>query len=205
MNSKLLYFLSFIVGASAGSLITWKFVEKKYKQIAQEEIDSVKETYAKMRKDDLEAKQADIEAAKAKLHPAEPEKAETPEVKPEEVQKYEDVIARHNYTSYSNNINEKGGDVMTDRPYVISPDEFGDYPDYETISLTYYNDKVLTDEYNEIVDDIDDLIGEDSLNHFGEYEDDSVFVRNDALKVDYEILLDSANYSDIAPQNQVDD
>lgn len=205
MNSKLLSFLSFIVGASAGSLITWKFVEKKYKQIAQEEIDSVKETYAKMRKDDLKAKQADLEAAKAKLHPAEPEKAETPEVKPEEVQKYEDVIAKHNYTSYSNNINEKGGDVMTDRPYVISPDEFGDYPDYETISLTYYNDKVLTDEYNEIVDDIDDLIGEDSLNHFGEYEDDSVFVRNDALKVDYEILLDSANYSDIAPQNQVDD
>lgn len=205
MNSKLLYFLSFIVGASAGSLITWKFVEKKYKQIAQEEIDSVKETYAKMRKDDLEAKQADLEAAKAKLHPAESEKVETPKVQPEEVKEYEDVITRHNYTSYSNNINEKGGDVMTDRPYIIPPEDFGDYPDYETISLTYYNDKVLTDEYNEIVDDIDDLIGEDSLNHFGEYEDDSVFVRNDALKVDYEILLDSANYSDIAPQNQVDD
>lgn len=205
MNSKLLSFLAFVMGASVGSLVTWKCIEKKYKQIAQEEIDSVKETYAKMRKDDLEAKKADIEAAKAKLHPAESEKAETPEVHPEEVKEYEDVIARHNYTSYSNNINEKGGDVMTDRPYVISPDEFGDYPDYETISLTYYNDKVLTDEYNEIVDDIDDLIGEDSLNHFGEYEDDSVFVRNDALKVDYEILLDSANYSDIAPQNQVDD
>ena len=205
MNSKLLSFLAFVMGASVGSLVTWKCIEKKYKQIAQEEIDSVKETYAKMRKDDLEAKQADIEAAKAKLHPAESEKAETPEVQPEEVKEYEDVIARHNYTSYSNNINEKGGDVMTDRPYVISPDEFGDYPDYETIRLTYYNDKVLTDEYNEIVDDIDDLIGEDSLNHFGEYEDDSVFVRNDALKVDYEILLDSANYSDIAPQNQVDD
>lgn len=205
MNSKLLSFLAFVMGAAAGSLVTWKFVEKKYKQIAQEEIDSVKETYAKMRKDDLEAKQADLEAAKAKLHPAEPEKVETPEIQPEEVKKYEDVIVKHNYTSYSNNINEKGGDVMTDRPYIISPDEFGDYPDYETISLTYYNDKVLTDEYNEIVDDIDDLIGDDSLNHFGEYEDDSVFVRNDALKVDYEILLDPANYRDIAPQDQVDD
>ena len=205
MNSKLLSFLAFIMGASVGSLATWKFVEKKYKQIAQEEIDSVKETYAKMRKDDLEAKQADLEEAKAKLHSDASEKVETPEVKPEEVKEYEDVIARHNYTSYSNNINEKGGDVMTDRPYIIPPEDFGDYPDYETISLTYYNDKVLTDEYNEIVDDIDDLIGEDSLNHFGEYEDDSVFVRNDALKVDYEILLDSANYSDIAPQNQVDD
>jgi len=205
MNSKLLSFLAFVMGAAAGSLVTWKFVEKKYKQISQEEIDSVKETYAKMRKDDLEAKQADLEAAKAKLHPAEPEKVETPEIQPEEVKKYEDVIVKHNYTSYSNNVDEKGGDVMTDRPYIISPDEFGDYPDYETISLTYYNDKVLTDEYNEIVDDIDDLIGDDSLNHFGEYEDDSVFVRNDALKVDYEILLDPANYRDIAPQDQVDD
>ena len=67
MNSKLLSFLAFVMGASVGSLVTWKFVEKKYKQIAQEEIDSVKETYAKMRKDDLEAKQADLEAAKAKL------------------------------------------------------------------------------------------------------------------------------------------
>ena len=205
MNKNLLTSLAFVAGAAVGSAITWKLLKTKYEKIAQEEIDSVKETYAKMRKDDLEAKKVDIEAAKAKLHPAESEKAETPEVQPEEVKEYEDVIARHNYTSYSNNINEKGGDVMTDRPYVISPDEFGDYPDYETISLTYYNDKVLTDEYNEIVDDIDDLIGEDSLNHFGEYEDDSVFVRNDALKVDYEILLDSANYSDIAPQNQVDD
>lgn len=205
MNSKLLSFLAFVMGASVGSLATWKFVEKKYKQIAQEEIDSVKETYAKMRKDDLEAKQADLEEAKAKLHSDASEKVETPEVKPEEVKEYEDVIARHNYTSYSNNINGKGGDVMTDKPYIIPPEDFGDYPDYETISLTYYNDKVLTDEYNEIVDDIDDLIGEDSLNHFGEYEDDSVFVRNDALKVDYEILLDSANYSDIAPHNQVGD
>ena len=205
MNSKLLSFLAFVMGASVGSLVTWKCVEKKYKQIAQEEIDSVKETYAKMRKDDLEAKQADLEEAKAKLHSDASEKVETPEVKPEEVKEYEDVIARHNYTSYSNNINEKGGDVMTDRPYIIPPEDFGDYPDYETISLTYYNDKVLTDEYNEIVDDIDDLIGEDSLNHFGEYEDDSVFVRNDALKVDYEILLDPANYRDIAPQDQVDD
>lgn len=205
MNSKLLSFLAFVMGASVGSLVTWKCVEKKYKQIAQEEIDSVKETYAKMRKDDFEAKQADLEAMKAKLHPVEPEQVKTPEVQPEEVKAYEDIVARHNYTSYSNDINEKGGDVMVDRPYIISPDEFGDYPDYETISLTYYNDKVLTDEYDEIVDDIDDLIGEDSLNHFGEYEDDSVFVRNDALKADYEILLDPANYSDIVSQDQVDD
>lgn len=41
------------------------------------------------------------------------------------------------------------------------------------------------------------LLGGDSLEHFGEYEDDSVYVRNDAKKCDYEILLDQRNYQEI--------
>ena len=83
-----------------------------------------------------------------------------------------------------------------DRPYVISPEEFGE-GDYETISLTFYADKVLTDETGDIVEDVDNLVGLDSLTHFGEYEDDSVFVRNDATNTDYEILLDTRNYMDV--------
>ena len=85
-----------------------------------------------------------------------------------------------------------------EKPYVISPEEFGEFEEYEKISLTYYADKVLADENDEEVDDVDEIVGEESLNHFGEYEDDSVFVRNDRLKCDYEILLDQRNYSDVA-------
>ena len=48
-----------------------------------------------------------------------------------------------------------------------------------------------------IVDDIEETVGEDSLEHFGEYEDDSVYVRNDAKKCDYEILLDQRYYQEI--------
>lgn len=83
------------------------------------------------------------------------------------------------------------------KPYVISPEEFGEFEEYEKISLTYYADQVLTDENNEEVDDVEEIVGEESLTHFGEYEDDSVFVRNDRLKCDYEILLDQRNYSDV--------
>ena len=86
---------------------------------------------------------------------------------------------------------------MIDRPYVIPPDEFGEFEDYEAISLIYFADKVLTDEDYEIVDDVDDVVGLDSFNHIGEYEDDCVHVRNDRLKSDYEILYDPRNYSDI--------
>ena len=35
----------FLGGAAIGSLITWKYVETKYKKLAEEEITSVKELY----------------------------------------------------------------------------------------------------------------------------------------------------------------
>ena len=86
---------------------------------------------------------------------------------------------------------------MIGAPHVIPPEEFDTKPDYETVSLTYYADNVLADEMDDIVEDVDDRIGEDSLTHFGEYEDDSVFVRNDAMRIDFEILADQRKFSDL--------
>ena len=80
-------------------------------------------------------------------------------------------------------------------PYVISPDEFGN-AGYDIVSLELYSDRVLVDEDDNPIEDIDFLVGEDSLEHFGEYEDDSVFVRNDHLKTDFEILLVEETYYD---------
>ena len=74
---------------------------------------------------------------------------------------------------------------------------------YETESLTYYSDGVLTDEYDNPIEDIERLVGSDALTHFGEYEDDSVFVRNDDLKTDFEILKDYAKYYDKYPEERV--
>lgn len=46
-------------------------------------------------------------------------------------------------------------------------------------------------------DEIEETVGKGSLTHFGEYEPDSVFVRNDRLKVDYEILMDQRTYAQV--------
>ena len=89
---------------------------------------------------------------------------------------------------------------MEMKPYVISPEEFGEFEDYERISLSYYADQILADEDDEKVEDVDNVVGLESLIHFGEFEDDSVFVRNDRLKCDYEILLDQRTYSDVIKQ-----
>ena len=47
MNSTLKNLCVFAIGATIGSLVTWKLVKTKYEMIAQEEIDSVKEVFAK--------------------------------------------------------------------------------------------------------------------------------------------------------------
>ena len=68
--------------------------------------------------------------------------------------------------------------------------------EFYTLSIIQ-RDGVLADENDEVIEDVEDAVGIDSLNHFGEYEDDSVFVRNDARKCDYEILLDQRTYSEV--------
>lgn len=80
-------------------------------------------------------------------------------------------------------------------PYVISPKEFGEMDGYTQISLTYFDDGILSDENGVIIDEPEDIVG-DALNHFGEYEEDSVFVRSDPKRCDYEILRDLRSYAE---------
>ena len=48
MNNKVFGTILFTAGAIIGSLVTWKVVKTKYEDIAQEEIDSVKEEYTRL-------------------------------------------------------------------------------------------------------------------------------------------------------------
>ena len=172
MGNKLAYLAVFAFGAAAGSCVTWKVLRDKYARIAQEEIDSVKALF----KDNK------------------PEKKDEPvEEQPNEKEVYTQYV--NNYLEHSAVKEEEK--PLVDRPYVISPDEFSEFEDYEPITLTYYADGVLADDEDNIVEDVDAMVGFESLNHFGEYEDDCVFVRNDRVKCDYEILKDLRDFSDV--------
>lgn len=186
-------FVMFVLGAAVGSVATWQYTKKKYERIAQEKIDSVKEIFSKRES-----------AAEVEIVTPEPQTAKVgkPEEKPD-ITEYAARLEREGYTNYSNvSAGEKKEEqeAMEMKPYVISPEEFGEFEDYERISLSYYADQILADEDDEKVEDVDNVVGLESLTHFGEFEDDSVFVRNDRLKCDYEILLDQRTYSDVIKQ-----
>ena len=166
----------FTVGAAVGSMVTWAILKRKYERIAEEEIKSMREYVRDKVKEQSDKATEDL-------------------IIDEEADRevYSSILKHNNYS-------DKEVEFVN-KPYVISPDEFGENgDDYETISLTYYADGVLTDDMDEVIDDVDDIVGMESLTHFGEYEDDSVFVRNERMRCDYEILLDTRKYSDVKKQ-----
>lgn len=190
MNKTLTNLFIFAAGAAIGSVATWKFVKDKYRRQAQEEIDEIREYY-----NNLSRNAGNTEPVEEPVVDISEKPTETPMFTEQDRVDYANLAS--NYTS------EKGGPVTVQKPEVITPGEFGEYG-YPTVSLTYYADGVLVDEYGDIIDpaDVEGMIGADFERHFGEYEEDSVFVRNDHLETDYEILRDYSKYSDI-PKNPI--
>ena len=191
MNKSIIGVVSFIFGAAVGTFITQELVKKKYERIAQEEIESVKELY-KAKENISGIRQGNIEGMN---NPNKELKEKIQHVSDKIMNDYKRILKDQKYSNDTENDNSERSSSV--EPYVICPEEFGEVEDYDRVSFAYYADGVLADENDEIVENVDEIIGEESLTHFGEYEDDPVFVRNDKLKCDYEILLDQRNYSDI--------
>lgn len=218
MNNKVFSVIMFTAGAVIGSAVTWKFIKTKYEQIAQEEIDSVKDEYRSL-----------MQSMKEKLKDSVNTTDETPES--EECDDYHDdqkyapneveMVEYHKLTNKyhksdneavnkDNENNEEGGngDVDDDLgfpyingPYVISADEFNSSPPgYNAQPLDYFTDGVLADGWG-VVLDIEETIGEDALNHFGEEQDDIVYVRNDRNEIDYEVTRDPRTYEETRRMN----
>ncbi len=189
MSNRSLFSLGFIIGAASGATVAWYLLKDKYETLAQEEIDSVKEVFAR--------REQEMKDETVKRNVAEGIR-DSDRTKPD-LKEYAEQLKKNGYTRYSDlSADDEGVSDKQTKPYVIPPEQFGDDEEYEQISLTYYADGVLADENDEVIEDVEDAVGIDSLNHFGEYEDDSVFVRNDARKCDYEILLDQRTYSEVA-------
>lgn len=209
MNNKVTNVIMLVLGASIGSLVTWKCLDNKYAKIAQEEIDSVKEAFAKHAVEIAqysgteETESTEDAREKAELAKSKPDISEyTVHIQNKEKINYNEFSSIRAKTIATDvavvePIEIESDPEMPDKPYVIPPEDFGDIDGYETISLTYYSDKALADDRDQLVEDIELTVGFASLGSFGQYEDDSVFVRNHALKCDYEILLDHRKYSEV--------
>lgn len=187
MNKDLITkILLFTTGAAVGSAVSWALIKTKYEKTIEdknEEIEFLRDRYSTSK-------------AGKKVGEKIEEGIEDGLNKPEELTVH-DISEKVRELRYNNeSYNEEEDEDDMNGPVVIAPEESWEQ-DYPVISLTYYEgDDVLADEHNKIIRNVDELVGSDFAEHFGEYEDDSVFIRNDKNKVYYEILKDYGSYSE---------
>lgn len=197
--SKVKTCLAFLLGAVVGGVGTWYYVKDIYANQSELDISSAKDAFHIYEK----KLKAEIEELKKKIASEEKTDQENQVILVnEKIKDKGDVVeyAKGKYTQYSPSISSEKLEpermYVMESPYVISPDEFGEYENYTKVSLTYYADGILADENGVVVDDVEEIVG-DALDHFGEYEDDSVFCRSNPKRCDYEILKDYQKYADI--------
>lgn len=207
MNKPIIAVAGFVLGVAAGAAGSWYICKTKYEQIAQEEIDSVKAVFSKrlaeaneeMKKhvpfekgdtvllknskvvvEDVNEENETIEAADTDGDPA--------------IEEVNQIIDYSGYSASPEEIEKKM--EQSTKPYIISREELGDYPEYDLIELTYFADEVLCDDGMEPIDNVEEIVGSEWVDHFGEYDADTVYVRNDRLKADYVVVTDPQTYEE---------
>ena len=182
MKKELTYFITFAVGAAIGSLASMKYFKTKYERIADEEIDSVKKSIVRLvKKGDISDKKSDDISDKKS------------DDNSEDKEMLNKVVSKLDYTSFSKTASKeevKDNKPEGDLPYIIPPEQVGE-DDYECNTYILYADGILTDELNDVVEeeDLAYLIGSrDVFNHIDDWGNGAVYVRNDFLETDFEII-----------------
>ncbi len=179
--------LIFAGGALLGSTCTYLIVKKKFSDQAQEEINEVRTIYfEKCRKrENIDKMNEEKDRIK------------------EEMDKGYGIASSYYVNDEDDPIDEKEEKEQEweleknnpvehpDYPYSITPHDFA-YTDrhYDKITLLYYpSEEVLINEIEGVEEDVNATIGEEALSKFGEFEEDVVYIRNDRLGIDYEVIL----------------
>ena len=184
MKGLLIFAAGLAVGAVAGAVI----VKNKVLADAKAEIEEVREYYRESR---------GVKEVEEKEEVKEVEKKEY-ELKDIQV-KDEPKTGLTNYNQITKMYMSKDEfqTPMYDDPFVIDPSEFGENPEYDTETLTYFADGVLVDDVDDVIEEPDIVVGLENLKIFEEFGATTVYVRNDIYKTDYEIIRDDWNYSDL--------
>lgn len=188
MKRTIITSLAFLGGIGLGFCVGTYTTDKRLRTMMDEEVKAVEEYYEK--KLNEESKQVVVETI-----PVKPSDDQLKEV-------VDDILEKHSYTNYSKLQEEADNELIEIE--IISPEEYGEDLEYDCVEgLTYYSDGYLADEYDEVVENITELIGSEALYSFGQYEDDAVHVKNNELKKYYQIIKSDEKYSNIVWENKI--
>jgi hypothetical protein len=181
VNNLFKYTLGAIVGAVAGWVV------------GQLVIDSVSEEYEEIEPGmPSETKEAQDESVVQIWEPKKKTKPQVPITDYVGFQKRAKVLD-------GKKLIEEEVEKLIDKGYVISLEDFSDtHDEYAKVQLSYYeDDEVVVDDKDSILSSPEDFLGFQALTMFGKDSEDPdiVFVRNDTISTDYEIVRLHTAYS----------
>lgn len=197
-----LFKLALLLGVgSTGYFVGWSLAKRRYENLADIEVESVKVKLTEHYEELLNKV-----PEKGSKKPIQDKTKKSSAIKPA-LSNDDDGMA---YTDYAKKYQtpESEGRIVNrpekitrplltaDRPYVIDSQEYMEST-YEAKTLLYFTDKTLADEDYNVIHDVENEVGYDNLTKFGEYDSDCVYVRNERLGIDYEILLDQRIFASV--------
>ena len=184
--------LTFIAGLAIGAGVTYVIQKNRYEEMVKEEIDDLRDHMKEKTKEERETVKEKVKKMNGEDSTEECD-FNAERLKREE--EYDELLKKHSYTTNDDSETEK-----FNPPYVVTPQEFANRSGYDVISYNYYDDDIIANDDDEELDEenISWTLGmstEEVQAQFGIYEDDSVYVRNEQLKTDFEILRQNENYT----------
>lgn len=211
-----------LIGGGLGYIYANRQLSSKYESLVEEEIKKTREFFEKAKdvveepkreglrivnedKPDLESAAKSLlkyqgveieEDPEEELEEDEEEVEEDPE-ELEETEVVRNVFAQVEDPDFD--IEAEMEHRSPDEPYVISEEEYrlGELG-YSNTAITYYEgDNILADEDDREIPLIDPIIGEKNLERFGDGSGDPriVFIRNERLGADFEVLKHDGKYA----------
>lgn len=194
--NKLLYVVIFLLGAAAGSYITYqKMVEDEEERINAE----VETALGRLRCNEVKKRAVKVsEMTKEEWEHVKAENLAYAKVA-KQYREFEEDAEEMNDADLNKHLAEREHPTDDEKEktlviYEITRDEY-DESDFVGLTYTYFNeDDILLDEGDDVVDKPEELVG-DMLSQFDDRQE-VMYVRNNALGIDFEIIRRFSSYAE---------
>lgn len=124
------------------------------------------------------------------------------ENKPEVLTEDEAEVFNQDVSPTENPDADKLPERTPDKPFIVAVDEFmsTESDEFDKISLLYFEeDETLVDERETIIPNVEEIVGESNLHHFGMGSRDrnALYIRNEKFHAYYEVIRDQRSYKEV--------
>lgn len=200
---------SLTIGAASGYFYAVKKLNDEYNAKMEAEIERTKDHYKRVYKLDEYATPQDMaEALGVKVAEDVAQAVETMAAYGKVFEDAEEPVEEESDEVLERNVFDEAPDILAidkerrdkTKPYAIDITEYLDVPDnYEQVQLTYYaGDNVLGDDKDDPIADVEYTVGSSNLIWFGASDPEQphiLLVRNDKLKMDFEITYSDGKFA----------